>query len=136
MKKTIITFLLFVSVATMVSSCKKESKKSEKEKNIELLVSGKWYYNSFNTRTCFTANHYWEFKSDGTFTETWDFGNGNGTYTLSEDGKTLVLKLAGSTSTYNVSITSINTSNLIFNLMFDDGSSTVTLSKTVGTCNK
>ncbi len=127
MKKAIITLLLFVSVATMVTSCKKESKKSEKEKNIELLVSGKWYYNSYNTRTCFDANDYFEFKSDGTFTETWDFGNG--TYTLSEDGKTLALQFPKETS-LNLSITSINASNLIFTY----GEGVFTLSKTAGQC--
>jgi hypothetical protein len=88
MKKIQLLFLLLITLVTSVTftSCKKD----EEPSNQTLLVK-KWYYKSYVTSgystTAFYADDYWEFKADGTFEETWDWGNG--TYTLTNNQNTI-----------------------------------------------
>ncbi|WP_304064770.1 hypothetical protein [Pedobacter glucosidilyticus] len=88
MKKIQLLFLLLVTLTTSITftSCKKD----EEPSNQTLLVK-KWYYKSFvrqgYSTTAFYADDYWEFKADGTFEETWDWGNGN--YTLTNNQNTI-----------------------------------------------
>ncbi len=93
MKKIIIMFMLAVSLATVATSCKKD-KQSEKERVTALLISGKWYTQSLTfsngtIRNCFNSTDFWEFKADGTFSDT-VVSNGY-TYTVSDDGKTITI---------------------------------------------
>ncbi|WP_155977960.1 hypothetical protein [Pedobacter glucosidilyticus] len=94
-----------------------------------LLTSRKWYYQSFNTSRCFDEDSYWEFKSDGSVIDTWNFegssrflgSSRNLTYTVSEDGKSIILISSGpniSTNTYNLTITSVNASELKFSINY------------------
>ncbi|MFM2283854.1 MAG: hypothetical protein RL222_1358 [Bacteroidota bacterium] len=134
MKKVLFLFLLFIGAASMMTSCKKEEE-TEKQRVSNLLTKSKWFYTSKQTvgvdeepYTCFDENDYFEFKTDGTFTETWDFGDG--TYTVSEDGKVLTLAFTYDTDTYLVDIKSIdaNTMKLIFD--YGEGLVEYTYSKT------
>jgi hypothetical protein len=90
MKKIQLLFLLLVTLTTSLTftSCKKD----EEPSNQTLLVK-KWYYKSFVTSgystTAFYSDDYWDFKANGTFEETWDWGNGN--YSLINDQKTIVI---------------------------------------------
>ena len=84
MKNILFVLLLLIGISTLNSSCKKDSKDNA------LLTSGKWYY-SYNKiihtaaeRDCFNENDYFEFRTDGTVTAS---NLGDGTYTLTEDGK-------------------------------------------------
>lgn len=137
MKKVVLMLMFMIGAAVTFTSCKKDEEKTEKEKNLELLVSGKWYYQSYKTNgsnntayTCFTSANYWEFKSDGTFNETWDFGDG--TYTISEDGKTLSLTTGNYTNTFT--ITSISNSELKMNLAGSKFSADFSMAKTALNC--
>ena len=124
MKKVLFLFLLFIGAASMMTSCKKEEDKiSEKQRVFNLLTSGKWYYSSSlknggkigadEPYTCFDENDYFDFKTDSTFEDTWDFGNG--TFEVAEDGKSVSLVL--DYSTYTPTIVSISESSL--KLLFD-----------------
>lgn len=136
MKKVLFMLMLMIGTAATFTSCKKDDEKTEKEKNLELLVSGKWYYQSYRNSgsssayTCFTAADYWEFKSDGTVSETWDFGNG--TYSISEDGKTLSVTTGNYTNTFT--ITSISNSELKLNLAGSKSSADLSMAKTALNC--
>lgn len=140
MKKSTILFMLFISTALVFTSCKKDEEQSEKERVTVLLTSGKWYYQSFNTSRCFNEDSYWEFKSDGSVIDTWGFeGNSrNLTYTVSEDGKSITListAANSSANTYNLTITSINASELKFSINYSSGTSdNVVLAKTALDC--
>ncbi len=133
MKKTVFSLMLLMSVAFLISSCGKEEEQTEKERVIELLTSGKWYYHKYYKWTCFDNNDYWEFKTDGTFKETWDFGDD--TYTISEDGKTITLNYELPCTISNISISE---STFRFTITFSEGSpSDVVLAKTVApACEK
>lgn len=141
MKKSLVMLMLVLGTMALLTACKKDEK-TAKETATENLTSGKWFYQSFKNstsstpRTCFTAADYWEFKADGTFTETRDFGNG--TYTVSEDGKTLTLQLSNESSAPAsvVSVTSLNTNNFSFKLNYRGTGSEYefTTSKTAQTC--
>jgi hypothetical protein len=139
MKKATILFMLFLSTAVVFTSCKKEEQ-SEKERVTALLRSGKWYYQSFNTPRCFNENFYWEFKSDGSAIDTWDFEGSSRdlTYTVSEDGKSMTListAANSSANTYNLTITSINSSELKFSINYQSGTAdNVVLAKTALDC--
>lgn len=91
MKKTLVLLLLTFSVATVITSCKKD-----KDNSNQLLTSGKWYYDyvdnlhNVGTDNCFNETDYIEFKSDGTF---YASRLGNGNYTLSDGGKTISITL-------------------------------------------
>lgn len=120
MKKVLFLFLLFIGAASMMTSCKKEEDKiSEKQRVFNLLTSGKWYYSSSlrigddEPYTCFDENDYYDFNTDSTFEDTWDFGNG--TFEVAEDGKSVSLVL--DYSTYTPTIVSISESSL--KLLFD-----------------
>lgn len=134
MKKAIITLMLLVSVTTVIISCKKDDKKSEKEKVTELLVGSKWYYEYTKDRfgniatDCFNENDYWEFKADGTSNEKF-MDIGSDTYTISEDGKTITLS-----SGFILSVTLIDQSKFKF-LIVGEGETLyeINLSKTAGT---
>lgn len=126
MKKSVLSLMLLMSVAFLISSCGKEEKQTEKERVIELLTSGRWYYQSFDDVNCFDNTDYWEFKTDGTFKETWDFGDD--TYTISEDGKTITLNFEYPLTISNISISE---STFSFTITFSEGSSNVVLAKTV-----
>lgn len=140
MKKSTILFMLFISTALVFTSCKKDEEQSEKERVTVLLTSGKWYYQSFNTSRCFNEDSYWEFQSDGSVIDTWGFeGNSrNLTYTVSEDGKSITListAANSSANTYNLTITSINASELKFSINYSSGTSdNVVLAKTALDC--
>lgn len=60
-------FMLLVGTTSTITSCKK-NKETEKEKTLELLTSGKWYYQprklagSSTDADCFTASYFWELK--------------------------------------------------------------------------
>lgn len=135
MKKAIIILMLFVSATSVITSCKKDDKKSEKERVTELLVSGKWYYQYIKDSygniaiDCFNNKDYWEFKADGTCTEQF-LANESGTYTLSDDGKTVTLS-----SGLIISVTSINQTEFKFTLSEKEGTEKyeIILSKTAGT---
>lgn len=138
--------MLFISTALVFTSCKKDEEQSEKERVTVLLTSGKWYYQSFNTSRCFNEDSYWEFKSDGSVIDTWNFegssrflgSSRNLTYTVSEDGKSITListAANSSTNTYNLTITSINASELKFSINYSSGTSdNVVLAKTALDC--
>lgn len=127
--------MLFMAVA-MVTSCGKD-KETEKERVQKLLTSGKWFYEKFeNNKTdyeqdCFDNTDYWEFEANGNLEDNWDFGDG--TYTISEDGKTITATIGDGTFTIsNITITetdfSFNMSNSTYDFDF-------TLSKTAGSCS-
>ena len=138
MKKTLFMMMLMLGIAATLTSCKKEEDptKTEKEKTIELLVTGKWYYQSYKTtgassgNTCFNGTHYWEFKADGTFDETYNFSAG--TYTVSEDGKTVTAKIAQNIIT--ITVGALTSNNFDFKLVFLGSSSDIMLSKTALNC--
>ncbi|WP_026902553.1 hypothetical protein [Pedobacter glucosidilyticus] len=94
MKKIQLLFLLLVTLATSVTftSCKKD----DGPDNQTLLVK-KWYYKSYASgdfsTTSFYLDDYWDFKANGTFEETWDWGDGN--YTLINDQKTISISFPG-----------------------------------------
>lgn len=137
MKKVLFMLMFFAGIATTLTSCKKDDEKTEKEKTLELLTSGKWYYQSYkitgstNTNTCFNASSYWEFKADGTFNETWDFGSGP--YAISEDGKTI--NATSGKNSYAITITAISNSNFSFTLSNGKVSQEFVLAKTALTCS-
>lgn len=107
-------------------------KKDEKRKVVELLTNEKWYYQSVNNNTCFNSD-YWEFKTDGTFDENRVFGDG--TYTFSEDGKTIQTTFDNGTKATFSNISISNTS-FSFILTFDDDFDgyTIVLSKIANIC--
>ncbi|MRX45978.1 hypothetical protein [Pedobacter puniceum] len=94
MKKIQLLFLMLVTLTASLTftSCKKD----EEPSNQTLLVK-KWYYKSYVTSgystTAFYADDYWDFKANGTFEETWDWGDGN--YTLINDQKTISISFPG-----------------------------------------
>ncbi|MNR19825.1 hypothetical protein D3C85_1366380 [compost metagenome] len=122
MKKIILMLLLTSSITFLGTSCKKdkETEKTQKEKTLELLVSAKWYFQSYkegdDTDNCFNNTDYWEFKSDGTFNTPWF--DEKISFTLNEDGKTFNFKYFG----YNLTgtIVSIDENNLKFTLSGED----------------
>ncbi|HQD13568.1 MAG TPA: hypothetical protein PLW43_11520 [Chitinophagales bacterium] len=126
MKKVLFLFLLFIGAASMMTSCKKEEDKiSEKQRVFNLLTSGKWYYSSIlrigddEPNTCFDENDYYDFNTDSTFEETWDFGDG--TFEVAEDGKSV--SLVFDYATYTPTIVSISESSLKLQFDFDIESS-------------
>ena len=133
MKKVLFLFLLFIGAASMMTSCKKEEEKiSEKQRVFNLLTSGKWYYSSSvkiggtKPYACFDENDYFDFKTDSTFEDTWDFGNG--TFEVAEDGKSVSLVL--DYSTYTPTIVSISESSLKLQFDFESSDYEYTFSKT------
>lgn len=135
MKRITTIFMLFMAVA-MITSCGK-NKETEKERVLKQLTSGKWFYEKVkNIKTgyesdCFNSSNYWEFDSSGNVEEHWDFGDG--TYTISEDGKTIVVKFNYG-DTFTISNITITESTFSFNLNNDGHSFKFTLSKTAGDC--
>lgn len=91
MKNRLILLLLLISTVAWSSSCKKD------DDNNALLTSGKWYYDfvdnlhNVGTHSCFNKEDYIEFKADGMFSASHLLGDG--TYTLSDDGKSLTISL-------------------------------------------
>ncbi|KHJ38836.1 hypothetical protein PBAC_09460 [Pedobacter glucosidilyticus] len=83
--------LLFLMLATLTASLTFTSCKKDDGPDNKTLLVKKWYYKSFAnsnfSTTSFYADDYWDFKANGTFEETWDWGNGN--YTLINDQKTI-----------------------------------------------
>jgi len=138
MKKVLFLFLLFIGAASMMTSCKKEEDKiSEKQRVFNLLTSGKWYYSSSlrigddEPNTCFDENDYYDFNTDSTFEETWDFGEG-GTFEVAEDGKSvsLVFTSPSEYATYTPTIVSISESSLKLQFDFESSDYEYTFSKT------
>ncbi|HPA35106.1 MAG TPA: hypothetical protein PLA16_01995 [Chitinophagales bacterium] len=138
MKKVLFLFLLFIGAASMMTSCKKEEEKiSEKQRVFNLLTSGKWYYSSSlrigddEPNTCFDENDYYDFNTDSTFEETWDFGEG-GTFEVAEDGKSvsLVFTSPSEYATYTPTIVSISESSLKLQFDFESSDYEYTFSKT------
>ena len=134
MKKVLFLFLLFIGAASMMTSCKKEEDKiSEKQRVFNLLTSGKWYYSSSlrigddEPNTCFDENDYYDFNTDSTFEETWDFGEG-GTFEVAEDGKSV--SLVFEYATYTPTIVSISESSLKLQFDFESSDYEYTFSKT------
>ncbi|HMV14071.1 MAG: hypothetical protein IT275_08135 [Chitinophagales bacterium] len=139
MKKTLIFFLLFIGAATVMTSCKKTAAQTEKERVLELLTSGKWYYQSYQNLpdgeiyTCFNAVDYFEFETDGSFEETWDFGNS--TYTIAEDGKSIVLNLGEGGAIPTTATVTITETSLKLVIDWDEGGETEYIfSKTASVC--
>lgn len=122
MKKVLFMLMLMVGTTTAITSCKKETKKSAKEQNLEYLQSGKWYIQQRGDNTCFDADDFLEFKKDGTVGGV----EGAPTYSLSEDGKTLTV------GDLPVIITEIGNTKLVLNI---DGS-VYQLAKTAKNCTK
>lgn len=92
--KNIRTLLMsLIGTIAFISSCKKDEGESTKAQ----LTSGKWYYDfvdnlhNAGTSSCFNESDYFEFRADGTVTSS---RLGEGTYTLSDDGKTFTLNLS------------------------------------------
>lgn len=135
MKKLTTIFMLFVAIA-MVTSCGK-NKETEKERVLKLLTSGNWYYQKYeNLETeyeadCFDNTDYWAFSSNGSFEENWDFGDG--TYTISEDGKTIVIEFSPEV-TFTISNITITENTFSFDLSNEDDNLRFTLSKTADVC--
>lgn len=134
MKKVLFLFLLFIGAASMMTSCKKEEDKiSEKQRVFNLLTSGKWYYSSSlrigddEPNTCFDEYSYYDFNTDSTFEETWDFGEG-GTFEVAEDGKSV--SLVFEYATYTPTIVSISESSLKLQFDFESSDYEYTFSKT------
>lgn len=89
--------LLFLMLATLTASLTFTSCKKDDGPDNKTLLVKKWYYKSYVTSgystTAFYADDYWDFKANGTFEETWDWGNG--TYTLINDQKTISITFPG-----------------------------------------
>lgn len=136
MKKLTTIFMLFMAVA-MITSCGKEEKETEKERVLKLLTSGNWYYVNFeNNKTgyeqdCFDNTDYWEFEANGNLEDSWDFGNG--TYTISEDGKTITATIGD--GTFTISNITITETDFSFNMSNSTYYFDYTLSKTAGSCS-
>ncbi len=131
MKKTRLLLLLLISATMVFTACEKDNKpKTEKERVTQLLVSGKWYYQTFkgvdNTKSCWEPSNYWEFKTNGSFDEHWDFGTG--TYVVSADGKTINLTREGA---WTISDILIDNNTFSFKLTGSGSTFEITLSKTV-----
>ena len=134
MKKVLFLFLLFIGAASMMTSCKKEEDKiSEKQRVFNLLTSEKWYYTSSvaigdddEPYTCFDEDDYYDFNTDSTFEETWDFGDG--TFEVAEDGKSV--SLVFDYATYTPTIVSISESSLKLQFDFESSDYEYTFSKT------
>jgi len=95
MKKVLFMILLFIGAASMITSCKKEDKK---QKVMNLLISSKWFYNSYyaaevpsDTSDCFGDEDFFECKSNGTISDDENFIDEGSTFTLSEDAKTITV---------------------------------------------
>ncbi|MEN9449359.1 MAG: hypothetical protein RJA25_2649 [Bacteroidota bacterium] len=128
MKKTLFLLMLFIGAATVMTSCKKEDKLTEKQRVFQLLTSGKWYYQTYQNlphgaiSRCFDSTDYFHFHTDSTFTETWDFGNS--TYTVAEDGKSIILNLGeGGGKPYSAVLVTITNNSLKFTINWGKGDS-------------
>lgn len=97
MKRNLLILMLFAVCATTFTACKK--KEATVAPNVSIV--NKWYYNKVGANTSFSSAKYLEFKADGTYIDTNNLGTG--TYTISADNKTVILKVASTGTTLVIS---------------------------------
>jgi len=124
MKRTKTLFLLFLAVSFGITGCKK----NDDDDNAKAQIVGKWILTKEVYRTYLkgvletdeTYDDYddndWviEIKSNGTYIG-WDEGEKDeeGTYSLQDNGKTLILKPGNETQTYTCTIRQLTSSSLV-----------------------
>jgi hypothetical protein len=138
MKKVLFMILLFIGAASMITSCKKEDKK---QKVMNLLISSKWFYNSYyaaevpsDTSDCFGDEDFFECKSNGTISDDEYFIDEGSTFTLSEDAKTITVTEPD--ETYTITLISIDETTLKFQRMLEGMVFEFILTKTADDCDR